>query len=153
MTPARLRAVLGAAALAAILGVGVVYMVYRSAGLLADARHWARLTPLEARRQAFGAAYVEAVEAIRRELPEDAWYLLIPPAGSEDAGWAFWLRYNLAPRRPVLIESWSRHRLLTVNGAAAPRRARWAVLQGDGNVPVLMTRDEALARLRARGGS
>lgn len=153
MTRARLRAILGAAALAAILGVGVVYMVYRSAGFLADARHWARLTPLEARRQAFGAAYMDAVEGIRRELPEDAWYLIVPPQDFEETGWAVWLRHDLAPRRPVLIESRSGRRFRTVNGAAAPKRVRWAVLQGDGGVPVLLPREEALARLRARGGS
>jgi hypothetical protein len=153
MTRARRRGIVGAAALAAILGVGTAYMIFRSAGFLADARRWARLTPAEARRRAFGAAYTDAVETIRRELPEDAWYLLIPPKDYEATGWAVWLRHDLAPRRPVLIEPRAGRRFRTVNGAAAPKRVRWAVLQSDGNLPVLMTRDEALARLRARGGS
>lgn len=153
MTPARpLRGIVGVAALAALFGVGAVYMVYRSGGLLADARHWARLTPAEAQRRAFGAAYVDAVNAIRRELPEDSWYLLVPPKDFEATGWAVWLRHDLAPRRPVLIEGRAGRRFRTLNGAAAPKRVRWVVLAGDGGVPVLLAREEALARLRARGG-
>jgi hypothetical protein len=147
----RLRWIAGAAALAALLGVGAVHMIYRSGAVLSDARRWARLTPAEARRRAFGAAYVDAVEAIRRELPEDAWYLLIPPHDKE-TGWELWLRHDLAPRRPILIEGRAGRRFHTANGAAPPRRVRWAVLPGDGGVPVLLARDEALARLRARGG-
>lgn len=153
MTRARLRGIVGAAALAALLGVGAVFMVYRSAGLLSDARHWSRLTPAEARREAFGPAYVDAVEAIRRQLPEDAWYLIVPPQDFEETGWAVWLRHDLAPRRPVLVEGRIRHKLITAGGTVAPRRARWAVVAGDGGVPVLLTREEALVRLRARGGS
>jgi hypothetical protein len=129
-------------------------MVYRSVRILSNAGRWARRTPVEARRRAFGAAYVAAVEAIRRELPEDAWYLLVPPKNSEETGWAVWLRHDLAPRRPILIESWAGGRgLRTVDGAAAPRWVRWTVLPGDGGAPLLLTREEALARLRARGGS
>jgi hypothetical protein len=129
-------------------------MAYRSGKLLSSAGRWARLTPEQARRRAFGAAYVDAVEAIRRQLPEDAWYLLVPPKSFEETGWAVWLRHDLAPRRPILIESKAGRRgLRPVDGAAAPRWVPWAILPGDGGVPVLLTRDEALARLRARGGS
>jgi hypothetical protein len=133
----------------ALLGTGAVHMVYRSGKLLADAGHWARLSPAEARRLAFGAAYVDAVDAIRRDLPEDAWYLLFP-ARDPDTGWEVWLRHDLAPRRAVLIEARSGRRLRTANGAAAPKRVRWAILPGDNGVPELMTREEAVARLKAR---
>jgi hypothetical protein len=142
----------GAAALAALLGVGAVQMIYRSGLLLSSAGRWARLTPAEARRRAFGAAYMDAVEAIRRDLPEDAWYLLVPPKDFEATGWAVWLRHDLAPRRPFLVERRVRHRLFAANGAIAPKRARWAVMAGDGGVPVLLTREEALARMRGRDG-
>jgi hypothetical protein len=134
--------------------MGTVHMVYRSVKVLAGAGRWARRTPAEARRRTFGAAYMDAVEAIRRELPEDAWYLIAPPEDFEATGWAVWLRHDLAPRRPILIESRAGGRgLRTVDGAAPPRWVRWAILPGDGGVPVLLTRDEALSRLRARGGS
>ncbi len=152
MSLQRRRAILGAAALTALLAPGTIHMIYRSGAVLSDARRWARLTPAEARRRAFGAAYVDAVEAIRRELPEDAWYLLVPPSDSEETGWAVWLRHDLAPRRPILIEGRAGRGFHTANGAAPPRRVRWAVLPGDGGLPVLLAREEALARLRARGG-
>jgi hypothetical protein len=149
----RLRALAGAVALAALLGMGTLHMVYRSGLLLSSAGRWARLTPAEARRRAFGAAYVDAVEVIRRQLPEDAWYLLVPPKDFEETGWAAWLRHDLAPRRPILIESRDGRRLRTLNGATPPRWVRWAILSGDGGAPLLLTREEALDRLRARGGS
>jgi hypothetical protein len=141
----------GAAALAALLGVGAVQMIYRSGLLLSSAGRWARLTPAEARRRAFGAAYMDAVEAIRRDLPEDAWYLLVPPKDFEATGWAVWLRHDLAPRRPVLIESRAGRGFRTIYGTAPPKWVRWAILPGDNGVPVLLAREEALARLRARG--
>lgn len=152
MSLSRLRALLGAAALAALLGGGAVHMVYRSAKVLSSAGRWARLTPEAARRRAFGAAYMDAVEAIRRQLPEDAWYLLIPPKDFEETGWAVWLRHDLAPRRPILIEGRAGRGFRTANGAAPPKWVRWAILPGDGGPPVLLAREEALARLRARGG-
>ncbi|MFL6261595.1 MAG: hypothetical protein ACJ76Y_18015 [Thermoanaerobaculia bacterium] len=147
-----MRAILGAAALAALLGVGVVSMVYRSGLLLGEAGRWARLDPAEARRRTFGPAYVDAVEAIRRDLPDNAWYLLFPPREPDETGWALWVRHDLAPRRPILIHSRGGRGLRTAHGAAVPQRVRWAVLPGEAGVPVLLTREEALARLRDRGG-
>jgi hypothetical protein len=123
-------------------------MVYRSAVLLSDAGNWMKLDPLEARRRTFGAPYVDAVAAIRRNLPDDAWYLLFPPEEPDKTGWSFWVRYDLAPRRPVLIQSTQGRGLRTAHGAAVPKRVRWAVLPGKDGAPVLATREEALARLR-----
>ena len=153
MTPARrLRGIVGAAALAALLGVGAAGMVYRSGLLLWDAARWAKVDPVEARRRTFGAAYVDAVETIRRDLPDDAWYLLFSPPGADETGWALWVRHDLAPRRPILIQPRGGRGLRTAHGAAVPRRVRWAVLPGAAGVPVLVTREEALARLRDRDG-
>src|SRR3954452_4923828 len=86
----RPRAILGTAALAALLCAGTVSMVYRSGLLLGDAGRWWKLDPAEARRRTFGAAYVDAVEAIRRDLPDDAWYLLFSPQEPDATGWALW---------------------------------------------------------------
>src|SRR5947208_3229554 len=84
----RLRALLGTSALALLLGAGAVSMVYRSGLLLGDAGRWWKLDPAEARRRTFGAAYVDAVESIRRDLPDDAWYLLFSPQEPDETGWA-----------------------------------------------------------------
>jgi hypothetical protein len=148
----RPRAILGTAALAVLLCAGTVSMVYRSGLLLGDAGRWWKLDPAEARRRTFGAAYVDAVEAIRRDLPDDAWYLLFSPQEPDATGWALWVRHDLAPRRPILIRTRGGHGLRTAHGAAVPQRVRWAVLPGEAGVPVLVTREEALARLRDREG-
>jgi hypothetical protein len=142
----------GAGALVALLAAGVVDMVRRCGRQLADAGRWAKIDPTEARRRTFGAAYTDAVDAIRRALPDDAWYLLFPPADSAETGWAVWVRYDLAPRRPILVESSAGRGLRTANGVAVPKWVRWAVLPGDGGVPRLLTREDALARLRAHDG-
>ena len=140
-----LRTLVSTGALAVLLGKGGFDMVDRSCRLLAEAGRWGKLTPGEARQRTFGVAYTDAIDAIRRDLPGDAWYLLFPPRPPTDPGWAMWVRYDLAPRRPVLIES--RHGLSTANGMSAPRWVRWAVLAGEDGMPQLATRDAALARL------
>ncbi|MEO6194352.1 MAG: hypothetical protein ABIS20_15185 [Thermoanaerobaculia bacterium] len=139
---------MGAGALAALIGVGAVNMVHRSGLLLAEAGRWAKLDPAEARRRTFGAAYTDAIDAIRRALPDDSWYLVVSPESSDASGWALWVRYGLAPRRPVLIQPRAGRGLRAANGGGVPKWVRWAVLPDDHGVPVLLTREEALARLR-----
>jgi hypothetical protein len=142
----------GAGALAALLGVGAVNMVYRSGLLLSEAGGWAKLDSAEARRRTFGAAYTDAIDAIRRALPDDSWYLVVSPEPADASGWALWVRYDLAPRRPILILPTRAGRgLRATNGAGVPKWVRWAVLPDGHGVPVLLTREEALARLRGHG--
>jgi hypothetical protein len=135
-----------------LIGAGVTNMLYRSGLLLSEAREWADLDSLEARRRASGAAYTEAIATIRRTLPRDAWYLLVPYKVSSTDGWELWVRYDLAPRRPILIQPRARHGIHGPNGGAVPKWVHWAVLPGDDGVPLLLTREETLARLRAHDG-
>jgi len=125
-------------------------MLYRSGRLLADARRWASLDALEARRRTFGAAYTKAIDTIRRELPPNASYLLVPENTTAAPGWELWVRYDLAPRRPILIQPRGGHGLRGPKGTAIPKRIDRAVVPGDGGVPVLLRRDELLARRRGR---
>ncbi len=135
----------GAGALLVLIGWGIPNMLYQSSLLLADARRWASLDASEARRRTFGAAYTEAIDSIRRALPPDASYLLVPenmPAGS---GWELWVRYDLAPRRPILIQSRGGRGLRGPKGTAIPKWVDRAVVPGNDGVPVLLTRDQLLA--------
>lgn len=145
-----LRLAVGAGALVLLIGTGVANMLYRSSLVLADARRWAALDLREARRRTFGAAYTDAVEAIRRELPSDASYLLVPR--HTPIGWELWVRYDLAPRRPILIQSRAGGGLRGPKGTAVPKRVDWAVVPGDEGVPVLLTRDQFLAGRRSHVG-
>jgi hypothetical protein len=135
-----------------MVGIGVPGMLYRSGVLLSEARRSADLDPLEARRRTFGAEYVEAIETIRRDLPPDAWYLLVPQNASREEGWELWVRYDLAPRRPILLRSRGGRGLRGPRGEGVPRSVRWAVVRGDDGVPRLLTRGQLLARRRRHDG-
>lgn len=76
-------------------------------------------------------------------------YLLVPRDAPASAGWELWVRYDLAPRRPVLMRSRADGRLSGPRGTAVPQRVDWAVVRGDGDIPLLLSRAELLARRRA----
>ena len=57
----------------------------------------------ESRKRLFGSEYVESVNALRRSIPPDGEYLLVRgPRAEEEA--ALWVRYDLAPRRALLLD-------------------------------------------------
>jgi hypothetical protein len=145
-----LRAGAGAGALVVLIGWGVPNLLYQSGLLLADAWRWAALDRHEACRRTFGAAYTESIDSIRRELPPDASYLLVPENKPAASGWELWVRYDLAPRRPILIQSRAGHGLRGPKGTALPKWVDRAVVPGANGVPVLLTRDQLLARGRSR---
>ncbi|HEV8582255.1 MAG TPA: hypothetical protein VGX68_24555 [Thermoanaerobaculia bacterium] len=142
-----LRVGAGTVALVLLIGTGVAHMVHRSSLVLSDARRWAALDLREARRKTFGAAYTDAIQTIRRELPSDATYLLVPR--STPVGWELWIRYDLAPRRPILLQPRAGGGLRGPKGTAVPKWVDWAVVPGDEGVPVLVTRGQLLSGRRA----
>ncbi len=147
-----LRAGIGIGALAVLIGVGTAKMLHRSAALFSEARRWVALDSREARRLAFGAAYSDAIEAIRRALPDDAWYLLVPPRETAATGWEQWVRYDLAPRRPILVQPHGGHRVRGPKGAVVPEWVRWAVLPDADGTPRLVPRRQLRAELKALDG-
>ncbi len=70
-----------------------------------------------------GAEYADAIGAITRQLPPDAPYGLIDAVDVREGG-GYWVRHDLAPRRPVYLGS-----LTAV--AADPERARAIVARGE----------------------
>src|ERR1700688_62901 len=56
----------------------------------------------EARARVLGEDYSRAIDQIRGELPPDEGYLLVE-GGHPDSGGAYWVRYDLAPRRAVYL--------------------------------------------------
>ena len=56
----------------------------------------------QARARVYGEAYTRAIDQIRSELPAGDSYLLVE-AGSRESGGAYWVRYDLAPRRAVYL--------------------------------------------------
>ncbi len=57
----------------------------------------------ESRKRLFGAEYVESIEAIRKSIPPEGDYLLVRGPGAEEEA-ALWVRYDLAPRRALLLD-------------------------------------------------
>jgi hypothetical protein len=55
-----------------------------------------------ARLRVHGEAYTRGIDEIRRQLPLDQAYLLVE-AGKQRLGGAYWVRYDLAPRRAVFL--------------------------------------------------
>jgi hypothetical protein len=106
------------------------------------------------RRRALGSAYVLAIERIRRAVPRDREYLLVA-GGTEFQGGAFWLRYELAPRRaryvgrlPELSDS------RTVRWRMPPGPRYVVIAFSEPRPPVLMDREEFLRSLdRPHDGS
>lgn len=74
----------------------------RSAHRLALYVPWIGEAPLAARRRAFGPAWVDGVEEIRRRIPADGAYLLVD-AQPVEQGALYWIRHDLAPRRAVFL--------------------------------------------------
>jgi hypothetical protein len=116
----------------------------RHAGLAIDEAHE---TEDAARARVRGRAFVDAVDAIRRALPADEPYLLIDKAAPEE-GAANWVRYELAPRRAILIRGersgpWLRQHV--------PAGIQWVVVaRGRAAPPSLHPRFEYLHRLPGR---
>jgi hypothetical protein len=149
MTP---RKVLALAALA-LAGVHVAWAgrlaVAGAAARLREAAHHRGEDPAAARGRVFGAAYVAAIEEIRRAVPPDGVYLLVDAQESEEGG-LFWVRFDLAPRRALLLG----HRdELTSPVELRRRRQRGAqlavIVHSGGQPPELLHRSALWRRLAA----
>jgi hypothetical protein len=117
----------------ALLGVHLLWALPDAAGV---ARFMLTLPPRSAkeslqaaRARLFGAPYTTAIDLIRRALPLDRPYLLVAGESLEDGG-VFWVRYDLAPRPPLLLG-----RLDDLTDAGGLRRALGA--EG-GQLPVVV---------------
>ena len=110
-----------------------------------------------ARRRVQGAAYMDAIEQIRRTIPRDGEYLLVD-AGEERQGSPYWVRFDLAPRRARFLG-----RLRDLPGLPGPTgtdpladrmpaSSRWVVIAWYGHPPVLIDRETFLRRLEESHG-
>jgi hypothetical protein len=87
--------------LTVFLVVSLPWMALKSTKRMAYAIRHLGETPVEGRARIFGPAYTDAIEEIRRAIPKDAAYLLVDAGGK--TGSAYWVRFDLAPRRPILL--------------------------------------------------
>lgn len=120
------------------------------AGQIRDAFRYAGEDPASARRRVFGEAYTAEIERIRRTLPPFAPYLLVDGAMPEEVG-AFWVRFDLAPRRALMLGPWEElppaHRLR----GRLPGGPVWVVIaHRSGKPPQLVDRWTFLRLLEER---
>ncbi len=144
--PAFLRS-LAAGIFLLFLATAVPPAILQSAGRIVWAASLAGEDPPAARRRFLGEPWTRAVDEIRRVIPPDGEYLLASAEGAEDT---YWVRFELAPRRPLFLGRWSR----LPAGTLLPPGPRWVVVAfEEPQPPLLLTREDFLRRLdRPRGG-
>jgi hypothetical protein len=144
--------VLAAALFVFFLVAAVPQALARAAGMLRLARHAARETPAAARARVAGDDYSRAIDDIRRALPPTEAYLLVE-GGRPQEGGAYWVRYDLAPRRALflgrLTELTDAHRLRQRLGA---NLRHVVVAYGPGLPPRLYDRYRFVGEIAHRAG-
>jgi len=85
--------------LALFLAVAVPWALLHAGREVVQAAH-AHESLAEARARVDGLEYARAIDSIREELPAGDAYLLVM-GGKPNSGGAYWVRYDLAPRRAL----------------------------------------------------
>jgi hypothetical protein len=104
-----------------------------------------------ARVRLLGAATVAALDSIRRAIPEDGEYLLVD-GGEAPQAEAYWVRFELAPRRAVFLGRLSEMERAPRLSWKLPLAARWVVVAYPGLLPRLLSGQEFLELLEAKRG-
>ncbi|HEX6902649.1 MAG TPA: hypothetical protein VF789_23225 [Thermoanaerobaculia bacterium] len=100
------------------------------------------------RRRVMGDGWVETIAALRRAIPRDGEYFLVDGGGLRSGG-AYFVRYDLAPRRARYLGPLDDLRDPARVASAMPPGPRWVVLTvPGGEPPVFLDREEFLRQLR-----
>jgi hypothetical protein len=145
----RLRGLAGLAAL-------VLFIAMALPGTLANAKlHFDRgreqmhLSSLEASSRVLGKSYVQSLQVIRHLIPEEEAYFLVD-GGTPDERSPLWVRYELAPRRAVLLGSVA---ALKPRDIQRVRRSAlsWVVIAYPSGTPArVVPRDELVEEMAGR---
>jgi hypothetical protein len=104
-----------------------------------------------ARVRLLGAATVRALDSLRQAIPADGEYLLVD-GGEELQAEAYWVRFELAPRRAVFVGRLSEMERAPRPARELPPAARWVVVAYPGGPPRLLSREALVDLLEARRG-
>lgn len=100
---------------------------------------------LDERSRVFGAAYARAIEQIRRTIPPDSAYAMVN-GDAVDHGGPIWVRFDLAPRRAILLDL----RDTRAVPRAIPGAVRWIVVVYAEKPPEIVERSRLLRHLEER---
>ena len=110
-------------------------------------------TPHEKRVRTFGPGYVQAIEQIRRTIPQDGAYVLINAHPDVEEGGPVWVKFDLAPRRAVYLGKLDQLGNAERLRRRVPRAARWVVITyGAYDPPLLVERFRFMRQLEERTG-
>jgi hypothetical protein len=130
-----------------LLAVSLAWSAGRSVRRIYWAFAYAGETPIQERSRSFDPLYTQAIEDIRRTIPPHATYALVD-ADPDELGSVLWVRFDLAPRRPVYLGF-----LRDLSKPAVVRRrlvrdVRWVIVASVDRPPVLYERPQFLQALR-----
>jgi len=104
-------------------------------------------SPEAARRRVLRPEVAEVYDRLRREIPVDGAYLLID-GGTPPQASSVWARFELAPRKALLLGSWNQLPSSAALRRAWPPAIRYAVVAlPERQAPVVLTEEELLAAL------
>jgi hypothetical protein len=143
------------------LGVFALFLVHsgyltasRAAAGIAQAASLAGEDSRAIRRRTLGPSYVRAIERLRRAIPRDGEYLLVRDVTEGDGGGAYWIRFELAPRRARFLGDWTGlPDGRTLRRELPPGPCQVIIAFTEPRPPVLMDREDFLRALdRSHGG-
>ena len=143
-----LLSVLALTLFAGFLAVALPDALERADDFLDRAIEHSGETVLEERNRSWGEGFTRTIEEIRRVIPPDGVYVLVN-GDVVDRGAPIWIRYELAPRRAVLMTRPDLRRPRRVR-RRFPREARWVVVAYDSRLPELIDRVRFLRHVEER---
>jgi hypothetical protein len=98
------------------------------------------------RSRLFNPAYAQAIEELRKAIPEDGIYALVD-ADPHEMGSVIWVRYYLAPRKAILLGFLDDLRTPRDVRQRLIREARWVIVASFDEPPILYQRHEFMKKL------
>lgn len=140
---------LALALLGLFLLVSLPLAMGRSARRIERAIRYRGESVLDERSRVFGAAYAQAIEQIRRTIPPDGAYAMVNGDAVAHGG-PIWVRFDLAPRRAILLGTASELRDARAVRGKIPSAVRWVVVAYAEKPPEIVERSRFLRHLEER---
>lgn len=143
--PGSIPSALALGLFASFLAVALPAALERSEKLVEQAIEHSGETVIEERSRVWGALYTQRIEEIRRLIPLEEPYVLVN-GDAVDHGAAIWVRFDLAPRRAILLRRGALHRPRLAR-KRIPGTARWVIVASRDRLPELIETSRFLSRL------
>ena len=143
--PVSIPSALALGLFASFLAVALPAALDRSDEFLDQAIEHSGETVIEERSRFWGAPYTQRIEELRRLIPLEEPYVLVN-GDAVDQGAPIWVRFDLAPRRAVLLRREALNRPRHVR-RRIPKAARWVVVAYQERLPELIETSRFLRHL------